>query len=97
MGFVPDDLTTVERTSMGIEGNIGILLDGVYENSPAEAAGLVRGDVILAINGDPIFTQRQARLMVAGTSPGDAVDVVGLHQSDQFEVTIIVGERPPEL
>ena len=97
MGFVPDDLTSVERTSMGIEGNIGILLDGVYEDSPAEAAGLVRGDVILAINGDPIFTQRQARLMVAATSPGDAVKIVGLRQSDEFEATIVVGERPPEL
>jgi serine protease Do len=72
-------------------------LDGVYEDSPAEAAGLVRGDVILAINGDPIFTQRQARLLVAGTSPGDAVKIVGLRQSDEFEATIIVGERPPEL
>jgi hypothetical protein len=35
--------------------------------------------------------------MVAGTSPGDAVNILGLRQSDEFEATIIVGERPPEL
>lgn len=97
MGFEPDDLTPAERVAMGIEGNAGILLDGVYPESPAAAAGLLRGDVILSINGDPILSQRQARLLVAGTSPGDAVGIVGLRDGVQFTATITVGERPPEL
>lgn len=97
MGFQPDDLTPAERLARGIEGGVGILLDGVFSNSPAAAAGLVRGDVIVAINGEPIYSQRQARLLVAGTSPGDAVDIVGLRDQDEFAATIIVGERPPEL
>ena len=97
MGFQPDDLTPAERSALGIEGEIGILLDEVLADSPAAAAGLVRGDVILAINGDPILSQRQARLIVAGTRPGDPVDIIGLRQDGQFEATIIVGERPPEL
>jgi len=96
LGFQPDDLTQAERGSMGIEGNMGILLDDVFAGSPAAMAGLVRGDVILAINGDPIFSQRQARLMVAGKHPGDALDILGLRKSGEFEATIIVGERPPE-
>ncbi len=97
MGFQPDDLTPAERSALGIEGDIGILLDEVLADSPAAAAGLIRGDVILAINGDPIVSQRQARLMVAGTRPGDPVDIVGLREDGQFQATIIVGERPPEL
>ncbi len=97
MGFQPDDLTPAERLAMRIEGNVGILLDGVYADSPAAAAGLVRGDVILAINGTQIFSQRQARLLVAGTSPGDAVNILGLRDDKEFEATIIVSERPPEL
>jgi len=97
MGFEPDDLTPAERLAMGVDGNFGILLDGVYAASPAAEAGLARGDVILAINNEPIVSQRQARLLVAGTSPGDAVNVVGLRDGQQFTATIIVGERPPEL
>lgn len=97
MGFEPDDLTPAERLAMGVEGNAGILLDGVYANSPAAAAGLQRGDVILAINGDPIVSQRQARLLVAGTAPGDAVTISGLRNAEAFTATIVVGERPPEL
>jgi serine protease DegS len=97
MGFQPDDLTPAERLEMGIEGGVGILLDGVYTDSPAATAGLVRGDVIVAINGEPIYSQRQARLLVAGKSPGDTVDIVGLRDGSEFNATIIVGERPPEL
>ena len=97
MGFQPDDLTQAERSAFGIEGDVGILLDEVLANSPAAAAGLNRGDVILAINGNTIVSQRQARLMVAGTRPGDSIDIVGLRQDGRFEATIIVGERPPEL
>lgn len=97
MGFEPDDLTPAERTALGIEGNIGILLDGVYADSPAATAGLVRGDIILAINGVAIVSQRQARLLVAGTAPGDTVRISGLHNGNNFSATIIVAERPPEL
>ncbi|MEM7279985.1 MAG: trypsin-like peptidase domain-containing protein, partial [Pseudomonadota bacterium] len=97
MGFDPDDLTPAERSAMGIEGDIGILLDEVFPNSPSAAAGLQDGDVILSINGERIFSQRQARLLVAGTRPGDKVDIIGLRDYEEFTATIIVGERPPEL
>jgi serine protease DegS len=95
MGFQPDDLTQAERNAFGIEGAVGILLDEVFANSPAAAAGLNRGDVILAINGTTIVSRRQARLIVAGTRPGESIDIVGLRRDGQFEATIIVGERPP--
>ncbi len=95
MGFQPDDLTAAERDSRGIEGNVGILLAGVFEGSPAEAANLVSGDVILEINGETIYSQRQARLLVAGTRPGDAVNVVGWRDGGEFAATIVAGERPP--
>ena len=97
MGFRPDDLTPAERTALGIESDIGILLDQVIADSPAAAAGLSRGDVILSINGDRIYSQRQARLLVAGMSPGDTIDIVGLRDREQFETTLTVIERPPEL
>jgi serine protease DegS len=97
MGFQPDDLTQAERSALGIEGGVGILLDEVFADGPAATAGLIRGDVILTINGHTIVSQRQARLMVAGTRPGDPVDIVGLREDGEFQATIIVGERPPEL
>ena len=99
MGFIPDedDITPAERAALGIEGNLGILLDDVYAGSPAAAADLAPGDVVLAINGEPIFSQRQARLLVAGSNPGDAVEIVGWRDGRRFTSTIIVGDRPENL
>ncbi len=94
MGFTPDNLTSAERVAMGIEGNVGILLRDVFEGGPVAAANLTRGDVIIAINGEPIFTDRQARLLVAGTNPGDEAELIGIKDGERFTTTVIVAERP---
>ena len=94
MGLEPDDLTNAERAAMGIEGDVGILLSDVYEGGPAAAADLRRGDVIVAINQEPIFSQRQARLLVAGANPGDEVELVGIRDGERFTTTVIAAERP---
>ncbi|MEJ2127301.1 MAG: trypsin-like peptidase domain-containing protein [Woeseiaceae bacterium] len=93
LGFRPDDMTSLEREAHGIEENVGILLDEVFEGSPAQAAGLLRGDVIVAINDEPIYSQRQAQLLVAGTSPGDEVEVVVIRNRQRVTVTVIATER----
>ncbi|MEE8094417.1 MAG: trypsin-like peptidase domain-containing protein [Gammaproteobacteria bacterium] len=95
MGLGPDDLTSAERAALGLEGNVGILLIDIYEESPAAVADLQRGDVILSINGEPILSKRQALLLVAGTNPGDSVDIVAWRDGQQFRTTVVAGERPP--
>jgi serine peptidase DegS len=94
MGLEPDDLTGAERAALGIEGNVGILLSEVLQGGPAAAANLQQGDVIISVNGDPIFSQRQARLLVAGMNPGDEVELVGIRNGEQFTTTVVAAERP---
>jgi serine protease DegS len=97
MGLEPDDLTDAERSSIGLDGDLGILLVSVYEGGPAAAADLMAGDVILTINGESILSQRQALLIVAGTSPGEEVEIVAWRDGKRFSTTVIVGERPEDL
>ncbi len=94
MGLLPDDLTNSERVALGIESGNGILLTTVYGGGPAAIADLRRGDVILEMNGEPVFSQRQALLISASTRPGDTVEVVGLRDGERFTTTVTVVERP---
>ena len=94
MGFLPDDMTSAERASAGLGDNVGILLDGIYERSPAVASGLRCGDVILSINGQAISNIRDAQLLVARSSPGDTVEIVAWRDGERLLKTIVAGERP---
>ncbi len=97
MGLLPDDLTDAERLALGIENQTGIILMEVYENGPAAAANLRAGDIILEINGEPVYSQRQALLISASTAPGDTVEVLGIRDDVRFRTTITAGERPQGL
>jgi len=93
LGLWPDDMTSAERAERGLSSNYGILLQEVYENEPAERAGLLKDDVILSINGELILTRRQALLIAAGTKPGDAVEIVAWRNGSEFSATVIATER----
>lgn len=94
IGLEPDDMTSAERTALGIEGNVGIFLTDIYEGGPAAAADLKQGDVIIDINGEAIFSLRQAQLLVAGASPGDKIELVGIRDGERFTATVVATERP---
>ena len=94
MGLLPDDMTDAERIAHGIDNGVGIVLMEVYEGGPAANAGLKVRDVILEINGESIYSQRQAQLVSASTAPGDQVEVVGIRDGERFTATVTAGERP---
>ncbi len=96
MGLLPDDLTNAERAAMGVENDSGILLVEVYPDGPAAAANLRRGDIILTMNGEPVYSQRQALLISASTIPGDTVEVTGIRDGERFTTTVTAGERPED-
>ena len=97
LGLLPDDLTNAERFALGIENNTGIMLMEVYEGGPAAAADLRAGDIILEINGEPVYSQRQALLISASMAPGDTVELLGIRDGVRFRTTVTAGERPQGL
>ena len=93
VGFEPHDLTGAERTAMGLEADVGIMLDTVLVGSPAQAADLRSGDVILEINGETVYSQRQARLLVAASRPGDEIRIRLWRDGERLDTTVVAGDR----
>ena len=95
VGLETDELTRAESDALGLDPNVGIILVDVIDNGPAARAGLIPGDVILAINGEAIRSRQQALLLVAALEPGDEVAVDGWRNGQRFRGTMIAAERPP--
>ncbi|MGH8195064.1 MAG: S1C family serine protease [Woeseiaceae bacterium] len=94
LGLQPDELSSAESAALGLERNFGIMLTRVFDGGPAATAGLRRGDVILAINGEPIRTAQQALLLVAALEPGDQINLNGWRDGQPFTATLTAAERP---
>lgn len=90
----PHDLTPSELAARNLPESGALLIKQVYRDSPAWRAGLRRGDVILAINGEPITSGQQALLKVAGLAPGETVVIDAQRGDTPFQVRAEVTERP---
>ena len=92
-------LTPELQASEGITGTTGAIIRSVVANGPAAAAGLKEGDVITAVNGQPVNEQTDLRGRVAEFKPGDELTltvVTGTANGpiDQRDVKVTLGERP---
>jgi Do/DeqQ family serine protease len=73
----------------------GVQLAQVDAGGPAGRAGMHAGDIITAINGEPVYTFFDARARIASMEPGATVKIAALRGRKAFEVTVTVEERPP--
>jgi S1-C subfamily serine protease len=84
----------------GIEAKQGAIVRSVAEDGPADAAGLRRGDLITAIDGDPIKGPQDLVDAVAGHEPGDQVTLTVLEpgkdgeEDEERQVKVTLAEHP---
>jgi serine protease Do len=70
----------------------GVLVSNVRPGSAAEKAGLKRGDVIVAVNGEKIEDSNVLRNKVAGTQPGAEMKLTVLRNGGTEELTAKLDE-----
>jgi len=73
----------------------GVLVAGVYAQSPAAVAGLRPGDIIYAINGRPLLNANTALLTIADTKPGVTLSIAVLRAGQRTTLPVVVAARPP--
>ncbi|HUX77393.1 MAG TPA: PDZ domain-containing protein [Anaerolineae bacterium] len=85
-------------TLPGIEAKQGVIVRSVTEDSPAEAAGLRRGDLITAFEGEPIQGPQDLIDAIAEHEPGDQVTLTVLQSGEEEErqVEVTLAEHPEE-
>ncbi|MDR7545164.1 MAG: S1C family serine protease [Armatimonadota bacterium] len=72
---------------------VGLLLVSVEPGSPAEAAGLLLGDVMLAVGDEPIGHLQDLFGLLTAERIGTAVPVRILRGGEPRELSVVIGER----
>jgi serine protease Do len=87
---------------MPFSGNVhlgrGAIVQSVVEDSPASDAGLRAGDVITAIDGEPVEDPGALNDAIADRKPGDEITLTVYRSEDaqELEITVMLGEHPDE-
>jgi len=72
----------------------GALIVGVFIDSPADRAGIRAGDIVVAVNGDPVLGIRDLLDQVTRHKPGEKVSVTLFRGTEQMTLEMEVVQRP---
>ena len=84
LGTIPD---------MAASDAAGMRLSGVRDGSPAEAAGLKAGDVVIELAGVPVKDIYSYSDALYSHKPGDVVKMVVMRGAQRVEVSVTLGKR----
>jgi serine protease Do len=96
LGVSIQEVTKELALSFKLEGASGALIASVEPGSPAQKAGLQRGDVLLKYDGKAIENAVELPRLVAGSRPGTTVTLDLWRQGTNRSVTVTLGEFPGE-
>jgi len=97
LGVTIQDITPELSQKFGLKDSNGALVGDVAKGSPAEKAGIVRGDVILEFNGKEIKSVGSLRNMVAQSKVGSQAKVKILRNGKQYGMSVVIDELPREI
>jgi serine protease Do len=96
LGVTIQPITPDLAKQFNLKEEQGALVGDVTEGSPAEKAGIRRGDVIIQFNGKAVDEPSNLRNTVANTPPGKEVAMKVLRDGKQETVKVTIAEVPAE-
>jgi Do/DeqQ family serine protease len=93
LGVGVQPLTPELSKSFGVSGE-GVLVNQVMPKSPAEAAGLKVGDLILSVDGKVIKDPRELQRVIADIDIGKSIEVQILREKEKRTIRAQIGEVP---
>jgi serine protease Do len=96
IGVQIQPVTAEIADSLGLKSNKGALVAEAQPDSPASAAGIKSGDVILGIDGDRIDGPRDLARKVAALGPGKKADLIYWHDGSEKTTSVKLGSLPDD-
>jgi serine protease Do len=96
MGIRIQEITAGLAEAFGLDQPRGALVAEVYPNTPAEAAGMQLGDIVLDVAGKPVDEMRDLPRIVSHIDIGTISPVVVLRAGQEVTLEVAVQEVPPD-
>ena len=94
LGIAIQQLTPELAKSFGLDKTEGILVGDVTKDSPAAAAQLKSGDVIVEFDGTEVTEMGDFRNRVAMAGPDHEIALTVIRDGQRMTVNVTTGERP---
>lgn len=94
LGVQTEEVSKDNFAKFGLREVKGVGVESVVEGSPAQAAGLQKGDVIIKVNGDDITSTRKLTRLVGEISPDHQARITVLRNGSEREIDVTLGKRP---
>ena len=92
LGVTVQPMTSDLAASLGLKEAAGALVSGVESGGAADRAGVKRGDLIQAFNGQPVRDTNALRNRVAEATPGSAATLVVIRDGSERTLTVTLDE-----
>lgn len=93
IGVEGTDMTARAAMATGNPNIRGALIVGVFIGSPADKAGILAGDIIVAVNQDPVYNIRDLLEKITLHQPGDLIEVKLFRGPQQLTYSLRATER----
>lgn len=93
LGILPEEVTRENMSRYGLSSVRGVGISRVTEGSPAEKAGLKKGDVILQFDGEPVTSSRKLFRLIGEAAPEQSVRLTIFRNGSEQQVNVTLGQR----
>lgn len=95
LGAFGQPVTSEIAEALGLDRPTGVLIDRVWPSSAGAAAGLRQGDVIAAVDGNPVNNPAELEFRIGSKPIGGKADVL-VYRGDGFDTVSVPLRAAPE-
>jgi serine protease Do len=93
LGVYMSNVTERQAKHMGLSAVRGIVIDSVFAGSPADQAGMKRGDVVVGFNNQEVANGSQFSVLVATVRQGNSIPVEVIRGGEHINLSATIGDR----